>query len=219
MPSLNHQNCCRGTPGCSKRQNGNRAIAMMVQGLHGRWMEVQWSLQWSLNGRYWPKEAHWRYRGGRGIAQIERNVYSSTHFYGATIGLPLCIHFATMALRVPTPCLVWATCAQLSSSVTFVWLFWRSSKLNGNYGVHGEVWTSCAPPLNDQGKLSAPVVHPMPTSPVYDRTKEAQRSQCLCKVGINKILLSDLCCWTQNHAMAPIASNWLTNVFMLLPCH
>ena len=76
-------------------------------------------------------------------------------FYGATNGRPLCIHSATTAVCVPSFCLLRATCEWQTSSATFVRLFWTCSKLHGDHGVHGDVWTSCVPPLSDQGNRSA----------------------------------------------------------------
>ena len=117
-----------------------------------RRMEAEWSPQWSLNGRYWSaKEVQWWYKAGRSIAH----------------GRPLCIHSATTAMRVPSSCLLWATCERLTSSATFVRLFWTCSKLHGDHGVHGEVWTSSVPPLNDPaGNLSASFVPSAATWPV-----------------------------------------------------
>ena len=87
-------------------------------------------------------------------------------FYGATNGRPLCNHSATTAMRMPCSCLLWATCERPTCSATFVRLFWTCSKLHGDHGVHGEVWTSSVPPLNDQGIISAPFVPSTATWPV-----------------------------------------------------
>ena len=87
-------------------------------------------------------------------------------FYWATNGRPLCIHSATTAICVPSSCLLWATCERPTSSATFVWLFWTCSKLHGDHGVPGDVWTSYVPPLNDQGNRSASLLPSTATWPV-----------------------------------------------------
>ena len=48
----------------------------------------------------------------------------------------------------------------------FVRLFWTCSKLHGDHGVHGDVWTSYVPPLNDQGNRSASLLPSTATWPV-----------------------------------------------------
>ena len=95
-------------------------------------------------------------------------------------GRPLCIHSATTAKHVPSSCPLWATCERPTSSVTFVQLFWTCSKLHGDHGVHGEIWASCVPPLNNQSDLSASFV-PLAATCFCGRTREAQRSQPQCK--------------------------------------
>ena len=158
VPSLNDQSCCNGTTGRAKvsewRQNH---IPRWLKGCHGRRMEVQWSPLWSLNGCYWSA------KGGTMVVQRRQNGFSNWYtmfttvciFYGVTNGQPLCIHSATSVMCVPSSCLLWATCERPTSSATFVRLFWTCSKLHGDHGIHGDVWTSWVPPLNDQGNRSA----------------------------------------------------------------
>ena len=122
--------------------------------------EAQWTPQWSLNGRYWSAKGGVRVAQGR---QKHRSDWCA--------------------------CLLWATCEWPTSLATFVRLFWICSKLHGDQGVHGEVWTSFVPPLNDQGSLSASFVPSTATWPVFGRTREAQRSQPLCKGGYKGALV------------------------------
>ena len=163
--SLNDQNCCSGTTGRAKkaewRQNnchGGSSVAVVAEWGHsGRHSNR------SMDAIGRPKEAQWWYKGGRRVAQIDTQC---SHFYWATNGRPLCIHSATTAMCVPSSCLLWATCERPTSSATFVRLFWTCSKLPGDHGVHGDVWTSYVPPLNDQGNRSASFLPSTATWPV-----------------------------------------------------
>ena len=143
--SLNHQNRCNGTTGRAKeaewRQkhcHGGSRVAVVAEWRHrcrqnDRWVDA--------------KEAQWLYKRGRGIAQIDTQCLQQYEiFYEATNGRPLCIHSATTSMRVPPSCLIWATCKRPTSSATFVRLFWTCSKLHGDHGALGEVWTSSVPP-------------------------------------------------------------------------
>ena len=151
-----------------RRQRGGRTIAKVAEGL-----------PWSPNGGTAVATviAQWtllvgqrRLNGGRrkaeALLKMIHNVHNSTYFYGATNGWPLCIHSATTAMCVPSSCLLWATCERPTSLATFVRLFWTCSKLHGDHGVHGDVWTSCVPPLNDQGNRSASFLPSTATWPV-----------------------------------------------------
>ena len=187
--SLNHQDCCSGTTGHAKevewRQkhcHGGSRVAVVAEWRHiTRHSGRHSNRSKDAIGR--PKEAQWWYKGGRSIAEIDTQCLPQYAFLrGDQYGRPLCIHSATTALRMPSSCLFWATCERPISSATFVRLFWTCSKLHGDYGVHGEVWTSSVPPLNDQGNLSASRFVPSTTTwSVLCRTREAQRSQPLCK--------------------------------------
>ena len=134
-------------------------------------------------------EAERRHRGGRNVAHIEG--LSSTVeriYYVAVIGRPLCIHSATTAMPLRHLCLIRATVERPTSSVTLLRLFWTRSKFDGSHGVHGDCWTSCVPPFNDQGIHAASFGRPMATWSVLwsGRTREAQRSWALCKGGITE---------------------------------
>ena len=133
-----------------RRQSGGSTIA--GKGL---------SPQWSLNGRHWSAER------GTMVVQVGQKhrwnwlihrVYNSKHFfYLATNGRPLCIHSVTMRMLVPSSCLLlWPVsdlphrrhlcdCLNILKTLRRAWQPW----------VHGEVWTSSVPPLNDQGNHSA----------------------------------------------------------------
>ena len=154
VPSLNDQSCCSGTTGRAKkaewRQNhchGGSSVAVVAE--------------WRHSGRHSGR--HSDRSEGRRVAQIDTQC---SHFYWATNGRPLCIHSAITAMCVPSSCLLWATCERPTSSATFVRLFWTCSKLHGDHGVHGNVWTSYVPPLNDHGKRSASLLPSTATWPV-----------------------------------------------------
>ena len=93
-------------------------------------MEAEWLPQWSLNGRY--RSA----KGGTMVAQGKQKhcsnwytLFTPVHiFYGATNSQPLCIHCAITAIRVPSSCLLWATCERPTSSATFVMNMLKTSR-------------------------------------------------------------------------------------------
>ena len=148
-----------------RRQSECRTIATVAQ-----------VLPWSLNGgtvvatviaQWTPLVGQWRHNGGTRKAGVSLKFETQcSHFYWVTNGRPLCIHSATTAMCVPSFCLLWATCERPTSSATFVRLFWTCSKLHDDHGVHGDVWTSSVPPLNDQGNRSASALPSTATWPV-----------------------------------------------------
>ena len=180
VPSLNDQSCCSGATGRAKeaewRQNHCQCgwrVAVVAEWRHsGR--------HWSLNGRYWSA------KGGTMVVQGREKRCSNWYtmfttvriFYGATDGRPLCIHSATTAMCVPSSCLR-ATDERPTFSAIFVRLFWACSKLHGDHGVHGDVWTSCVPPLNDQGNRSASFLPSPATSFVVAQWRQKGRNPCV----------------------------------------
>ena len=117
VPSLNDQICCNGATGRAKEAE---PLPRWLKGCRGHWMEAQWSPLWSLNGRY--RSA----KGGTMVVQGRQKRCSNWYtvfttvriFYGATNGRPLYIHSATMAMCVPSSCLLRATCERPTSSAT-----------------------------------------------------------------------------------------------------
>ena len=172
VPSLSDQSCCSGTTGhyndvimgmvAQRRQSEGRTIAMVAQ--------------WSLNGgtvvatviaQWTPLVGQRRHNGGTRKADVLLQLIHNVRIcYWATNGRPLCIHFTTTAMCVLSSCLLWATCERPTSSATFVRLFWTCSKLHGDHGVHGDVWTSSVPPLYDQCNRSASLLPSTATWPV-----------------------------------------------------
>ena len=150
-----------------RRQSEGRTIAMVAQ-----------VLPWSLNGgtvvdtvitQWTPLVGQRRHNGGTRKADMSlKLIHNVRIFHWATNGRPLCIHSATTAMCVPSSCLLWATCERPTPSGTFVRLFWTCSKLHGDHGVHvhGNVWTSYVPPLNDQSNRSASLLPSTATWPV-----------------------------------------------------
>ena len=161
--SVNHHSCYNGTKGRTK--------------------EAEW------------RQSHWSAKGGTMVVQGRQKHHANWHAMFTTVRnslrgeqwLPLCIHFATMAMRMPSSCLPWVTCERPTSSATFVQLFLTCQKLHGDHGVHGQVWKSCAPPLSDQFNHSASFKSLTVTSPVLRSHKGGgRRSYSLCKGGITK---------------------------------
>ena len=76
-------------------------------------------------------------------------------YYMLTIGRPLYIQSANMAVRLPAFCLIWAS----NFSATLVELFWTHSKLYCDHDIHGDVCTSSVlRPLFDRGYLWASLI-------------------------------------------------------------
>ena len=112
VPSLNDQSCCSGTTGRTKKAEWRQSVAVVAEWRHsGRHSDR------SMDAIGRPKEAHWWYKEGRRVAQIDTQC---SHFYWATNGWPLFIHSATTAMCVPSSCLLWATCERPTSSATFL---------------------------------------------------------------------------------------------------
>ena len=113
------------------------------------------------------------------------------------------------ACAFPLPPLsdLWATEFLGDPCACYCFTFLTCSKLHSDHGVHGEVWTSVVPPLNDQGKLLASFVPSTATWPVLWSHWEAQRSQPPCKGGINHYLTQ---CWliVQNILSHTTADEW-----------
>ena len=118
-------------------------------------------LPWSLNGgtvvatviaQWTPLVGQRRHNGGTKKADVSLTLIHNVRiFYWATNGRPLCLHSATTAMCVPSSCLLWATCERPTSSATLVRLFWTCSKLHGDHGVHGDVWTTLDRPRQPFG--------------------------------------------------------------------
>ena len=168
-----------------RSQSGGRTIAMVTQGL-----------QWSPNGgtvvataiaQWTPLFGQEGHHGGtreiEASLKLIHNVYNSTRvcflfcFYGATNGRPLCNHSSTTAMRAHSFGLLWAICERPASSATFLRLFWTCSKLHGDHGGHGEVWTSCVPPFNDEGSLSTSFLPSTATWYIY-KTHQIPNLKC-----------------------------------------
>ena len=157
VPSLNDQSCCSGTTGRAKadrRQNhchGGSSVAVVAE-----WRHIGCHSDRSMDAIGLPRKADVSFK----------LIHSVRIFYWATNGRPLCIHSATTAMYVPSSCLLWATCERPTSWATFVRLFLTCLKLHSDHVVHGDVWTSYVPPLNDHGNRSASLLPSTATWPV-----------------------------------------------------
>ena len=145
-----------------RRQSGGRTIAM-----------VALVLPWSPNGGTVVDTviAQWTLLVGQrkhsvGTMEAEasrkliHNVYNNTHEF---TGLPMADPCASIlrslrCLYLPPASFERPVSDRPARRPKNLWLFWTCSKLHGDHGVHGEVWTSSVPPLNDQGNLSASFV-------------------------------------------------------------
>ena len=117
-----------------RRQDGGRIIAMVAQ-----------LLPWSLNGgivvatvivQWMLLVGQKRLNGGTRQAEASlkliHNVNNST---------PMADHCPSSLRPQRCRCLPPMTCERPTPSPTFVRLFWTCSKLHGDHGVHGEVWS------------------------------------------------------------------------------
>ena len=112
VPSLNDQNCCSGTTGRAKkaewRQNhchGGSSVAVVAEWRHsGRHSNR------SMDAIGRPKEAQWWHKGGRRVAQIDRQC---SHFLlgdkWPTTVHPFCDHGDVCACILPPLSDLWAT--------------------------------------------------------------------------------------------------------------
>ena len=130
------------------------------QGCGGRRMEVLWSPQWPLNGRYWR-------------SNINTMLTKVCIFYGATNDRPLCIPWPWRCACLPSVSFEWTVSDQLPW-----WPLWTCSKIHSDHGVHGGVWTSCVLPLNDQDSFSASFMPSAATWPVLRSHKGSAKAQC-----------------------------------------
>ena len=181
VPSLNDRKCCSGRT--------------------GRAMEAEWrqshchGLLWSPNGG--TMIAQWtqlvglrRYSGDRREAEASlkliHNVYNSTHFF---MERPMAEPCTSILRPRRYVCLPPASFERPVSDRPprrpLCDCFEHAQKLHGDHGVHGEVWTSSMPPLNDLGNLSASFVVPLSgdlASFVVAQGRHKGRSLCVKRV-------------------------------------
>ena len=148
----------------SSRKEGRvkaEPLPLWLKCCRGRWMEAQCSPQWSLNGR------HWSAKGGTMVVQGRQTCRSNWYtMFAFFTERPMADHCASILRPRRCVCLHPASFERPTSSVTFLRLFGTCSKLHGDHGVHGHVWTSCVPTLNDQGNCSASLLPWTATWPV-----------------------------------------------------
>ena len=153
-------------------------------------MEAQWSPQWSLNGRYRLA------KGGTMVVQRRQKLRSNWDAMFTTVRIclrgdqwpTLCIHSATTAMRVPHPASFERPVSDRHPRRLCATVWAWCSKLHGDHGVHGEVWTSSVPPTIERlmANFQPPMCLQRQPGKLCSRTGEAQRSQPLCK-GVKQI--------------------------------
>ena len=156
----------------NKSHKGGRKKAepstWMLKRRHGRRMQAGWpspsSSKHAIGG---TEEAQGRQKRR---PHWGTELCSRTHMLRvAIIGRPLCIHSATTAMQLRPLCLIRATVERPLASIAVV----------ERHVYH--LWTTKAtmmPPLSVQRRPGQ----------FYGRTREAQRSQALCKGGIKQLL-------------------------------
>ena len=124
-----------------------------------------------------------RQSGGEMEAELSlkliNNVYISTHFLRGhqwpTPVHPFCDHGNVCAFLLPPVSDLWA----IDLLGEFERLFWTCSKFHDDHGVHGKIWTSSVPPLNDQVNVSASFVTSMATIFVVAQARHKGCSPCV----------------------------------------
>ena len=183
--SLNPRNCCGITTGRAKeaewRQNH-------YYGGRGRRMEAQWSPQWSLMGRYWlAKEGTVVVQGRQEHRQNWHTMFTTVRFIlrgdqWPTPVHPFCDHGDACAFLLPPLSDLSATdllgdlCATVLNMLKISlrpWRPWR--RLN----------VFCATLERPRQPFCFPMCRQRRPGQFCGRTREAQRSQPLCKGGIN----------------------------------
>ena len=184
VPSLNNQSCCSGTTDRAKRaewrQNhchGGSSVAVVAEWRHsGRHSDR------SMDAIGRPKEAQWWYKEGRSIAQIDTQCL---HFLlgdqWPTTVHPLCDQGDVCAFTLPPLSYLWATdfIGDLCATVLNMLKTPRRPCMAMSERPMCHPWTTKAivrPPFCLQrwpGQFCG-------------RTREAQRSQPLCKGGISE---------------------------------
>ena len=132
-----------------------------------------------------------RHKGGRSLAQIDGKICSRTHLlpgdHWSTTVPPFCNHGNDCASLLPPLSHLRATNLLGDLCATFVRLFWTCSKIYGDNGVHGDVWTSCVPPSNDLANHSASFEPPAATWQILWSHKGGTKVAILCKGGITQV--------------------------------
>ena len=191
VPSLNDKSCCSGATGCAKeaewRQNhceGGWRVAVVAEWRHsGRHCDR------SMDAISRPKEAQWWYKEGRRVAQIDTQCSQQYVFF---TGRPMADHCASILPPRRWVCLPPASFERPTSSATFVRLFWTCSKPHGDHGVHGDVWTSCVPPLNDPRQPFCLLSALNGDLGTFVVAQWRQKGRSRCKGGITHETTSDL---------------------------
>ena len=189
VPSLNDQSCCSGTTGRTKkaewRQNhchGGSSVAVVAEWRHsGRHSDR------SMDAIGRPKEAQWWYKEGKRVAQIDIQCshFLLGHQWPTTVH-PFCDYGDVCAFILPPLSDLWATdllgdlCATVLNMLKTSQRPWRCLNV------------LCA-------TLERPTVRPpfcLQRRPgqFCGRTREAQRSQPLCK-GVLTGNFPSIQCW------------------------
>ena len=188
VPSLNDQSCCSGTTGRTKgaRHSGGRSIVSVAQGLlwssNGGTVVATVIAQWAL--LVGQRRLNGGTRKAKASLKLIHNVHNSTHFLRGdqwpTTVHPFCDHGDVYASPLPplsdlwaTDLLgnLWATVLNMLKTSCRPWRPWRCLNVY-------HPWTTKAtdrPPLCLQRRPDR----------FCGRTREVQRSQPLCKGGIN----------------------------------
>ena len=98
---------------------------------------------------------------------------------------PLADHCASILQLQQWHCVAPVSFERPLSDKPPLWLFWTRSNLGGDHDVHGDCWTSCASSLKTKVTMLPPLRPQRWLGQFYGRTREAQKSQALCKWGIS----------------------------------
>ena len=183
VPSFSDQSCCRDITGRAKKAEW-RQKPWWLKCCGGRWMEAQWSPQWSLNGR------HWSAKGGTMVVQGRQtgrsNWYTMFVFFTGRPMADLCA-----SILRPRRC-VYLHPAPFGRPVSDR----PPRRPLCDCFEHAQNFTAT---MASMAMSERPMCHPWTTKATVrppfclqrrpgqfcGRTREAQRSQPLCKGGIS----------------------------------
>ena len=157
-------------------------------------------LPWSLNGgtvvatviaQWTPLVGQRRHNGGTRKADVSlKLIHKFRIFYWATNGRPLCIHSATTAMCVPSSCLPSATCDRPPRR-PLCDCFEHAQNFTATMASMAMSERPMCHPWTTKATVRPPFCLQRRPGQFCGRTREAQRSQPLCKGGISNGMAAD----------------------------
>ena len=198
VPSLNDQSCCSSATGRTKeaewRENhcqGGSRIAVVAE-----WRYSGRHCDRSMDAIGRPKEAPWWYKEGRSVAQIDTQGFTTVRiFYGATLGRPLCIHSYLQPRRCVCrpPASFERPVSDRPPRRPLCDCFESAQNFTATMASMAMSERPVYHPWTTKATVRPPFCLQWRPSQFWGRTREAQRSQPLCKGGINIVYQFERC--------------------------